>query len=70
MGIFDSMIARDKEISTIGDVCDLIDKRVDQILKEIEQLTFATTGEADKRRTELVAQKGILIALKVAISAK
>jgi hypothetical protein len=67
MSIFGDAFAPKKNISTIVDVCELIDQEIGQLTKEIEKLAFSTSVEADKRRTGLVAQRDMLIRLKVVL---
>lgn len=67
MSLLDNVINPRKEIKTVADVAELIERELEELTKEINRLAFSCSPDDDKNRTKLIAKRDVLIALLTAV---
>lgn len=67
MSLQNNIIVPHKEIKTVADVTELIEREIDATTEEIGKLAFKSSPDDDKQRTRLIAKRDVLISLLSAI---
>ena len=67
MSLLSNVIIPHKEIKTVADVKELIEREIDATTEEIGKLAFVCSPEDDKKRTRMIAKRDVLISLLTAI---
>lgn len=67
MSLLSNVIIPHKEINSVADVTELIEREIDATTEEIGKLAFKSSPDDDKQRTRLIAKRDVLISLLTAI---